>query len=198
MPDFSQKAIRLILDSEGMSYKPEWPGTSSGITIGIGYDLGYQTVDVFESDWGNYLPRPQIERLRAVIGLRQDKAKNRVAEFADIRIRRADAEDVFIRRSLPVYYERARQAYTGLEQLPPDVQGAILSLVYNRGTSMIDKPGDDRRKEMRAIRDCVVRKDLAGIAAQLRCMKRLWDPKKAGGLLVRRDAEAALVESCIA
>ena len=196
MPDFSQKAIRLILDSEGMHYKPEWPGTSSGITIGIGYDLGYQTVDGFESDWGNYLVRSQIERLRGVVGLREQKARSRVAELADIKIRRVDAEEVFLKRSIPVYYERARQAFAGLEQLPPDAQGAILSLVYNRGTSMIDKPGDDRRKEMRAIRDSVARQDLQGIAVQLRCMKRLWDPKKAGGLLVRRDAEAALVDSC--
>ncbi len=196
MPDVSQKAIRLILDSEGMSYKPEWPGTSSGITIGIGYDLGYQTVDGFESDWGNYLVRPQIERLRGVVGLREQKARNRVAELSDIRIRRADAEDVFTKRSLPVYYERARQAFAGLDQLPLDAQGAILSLVYNRGTSMFDKPGDDRRKEMRAIRDSVGQKDLAGIAFQLRSMKRLWDPQKARGLLIRRDAEAALVEGC--
>lgn len=196
MPDFSQKAIRLILDSEGMCYKPEWPGASSGITIGIGYDLGYQTIDMFESDWGNYLVRPQIERLRGVVGLREEKARKRVPELADIKIRRVDAEEVFTKRSIPVYYERARQAFTGLEQLPLDAQGAILSLVYNRGTSMIDKPGDDRRKEMRAIRDSVTQKDLAAIALQLRSMKRLWDPKKAGGLLIRRDAEAALVEGC--
>ena len=34
------------------------------------------------------------------------------------------------------------------DALPPLVQGALVSLVYNRGTSMVDKPGDDRRKEM--------------------------------------------------
>ncbi len=197
MPDVSPKAIRLILDSEGMSYKPEWPGTSSGITIGIGYDLGYQTVDGFESDWGSYLVRSQTERLRSVVGLRELRARNRVAELADIKIRRADAEEVFSKRSVPVYYERARQAFTGLEQLPLDAQGAILSLVYNRGTSMFDKPGEDRRKEMRALRDLVTKKDLAGIAFQLRAMKRLWDPQKARGLLIRRDAEAALVEGCM-
>ncbi|MEK7251137.1 MAG: pesticin C-terminus-like muramidase [Bacteroidota bacterium] len=198
MPKFSDKALRLILDSEGMHYKPEWPGEKSGITIGIGYDLGYQTVDMFESDWGNFLTRLQTERLRAVVGLREEKARKRVEELSDIKIRRVDAEEVFIRRSLPVYFERARQAYPGLDNLPLDAQGAILSLVYNRGTSMFDKPGEDRRKEMRAIRDAVAEGDLQEIADQLRSMKRLWDANKSAGLLTRREAEAALVESCIA
>jgi GH24 family phage-related lysozyme (muramidase) len=153
---------------------------------------------MFESDWGNFLTRLQTERLRAVVGLREEKARKRVEELSDIKIRRVDAEEVFIRRSLPVYFERARQAYPGLDNLPLDAQGAILSLVYNRGTSMFDKPGEDRRKEMRAIRDAVAEGDLQEIADQLRSMKRLWDANKSAGLLTRREAEAALVESCIA
>jgi len=36
--------------------------------------------------------------------------------------------------------------------------------------------------------------DLAGIAAQLRSMKRLWDPVKQKGLITRREQEAKLVE----
>jgi hypothetical protein len=157
--------------------------------------LGYQTVDAFESDWGEYLTRLQIDRLRGVIGLRELKAKNRTAEFADIRIRRGDAEEVFTKRSIPLYTERARQAFPGLDALPPDAQGAIVSLVYNRGTSLVDKPGEDRRKEMRAIRAAIPLGDLQEIADQLRLMKRLWKPTS--GLIARREQEALLVESCI-
>jgi GH24 family phage-related lysozyme (muramidase) len=46
---------------------------------------------------------------------------------------------------------------------------------------------------MLAIRDLVARGDLAGIAAQIRSMKRLWEGKGLDGLLRRRDDEAALV-----
>jgi GH24 family phage-related lysozyme (muramidase) len=50
---------------------------------------------------------------------------------------------------------------------------------------------------MRAIRALVPNIDLAGIAAQLRSMKRLWDPDKLPGLIARREAEAVLVEQAM-
>jgi GH24 family phage-related lysozyme (muramidase) len=62
---------------------------------------------------------------------------------------------------------------------------------------MVDKPGEDRRREMRAIRDAVADEDLQEIADQLRSMKRLWEGKNLDGLLTRREAEAQLVESAI-
>jgi GH24 family phage-related lysozyme (muramidase) len=53
----------------------------------------------------------------------------------------------------------------------------------------------DRRREMRAIRPRVTSGDLAGIAEQIRSMKRLWDPVVLPGLHSRRDKEADLVAS---
>lgn len=35
--------------------RPIWPEGFSGITIGIGYDLGYVTVKQFMEDWGGVL-----------------------------------------------------------------------------------------------------------------------------------------------
>jgi len=92
---------------------------------------------------------------------------------------------------------RTRRAFPGFDVLPLDVQGALVSLVYNRGTRMTDSPGTNDRREMRAIRDLVAGGMVAGIAEQLRLMKRLWVGKGLDGLLRRRDAEAALVESAI-
>ena len=85
------------------------------------------------------------------------------------------------------------QAFPGVDALPADAQGALFSLVYNRGTSMTG----DSRSEMRAIRDAVPAGDLQKIADQLRAMKRLWVGKGLDGLLKRRDAEADLAESSI-
>ncbi len=197
MAQFSEKALRLILDAEGLDQPGKWPGASSGVTIGIGYDLGYVTVDQFEFDWGPYLSVSARERLKAAIGLIGTRARKAAEKLTAIRIRRKDAEEVFRERSLPLHQFRAAQAFPGLETLPLDAQGALVSLVFNRGTSMIDKPGQDRRREMRAIRDAVPRQDLREIAAQLRSMKRLWEGKGLQGLIDRREAEARLVESCI-
>ena len=191
------KALRLILDAEGMNQPGAWPGGASGITIGIGYDLGYVTVDQFESDWGEFLAAAVRGRLKAVVGFVGLKAKNRAASCADIKVRRADAEEIFRKRMIPRYEFLAMQAFPGLDGLPPEVQGALVSLVYNRGASMVDKPGEDRRREMRAIRDAVEEEDLQEIADQLRSMKRLWVGKGLDGLLARREAEARLVESAI-
>jgi GH24 family phage-related lysozyme (muramidase) len=196
MNKISDKAIKLILAYEGLDKPGSWPGGSSGITIGIGYDLGYVTVDQFESDWGEFLSLQDIARLRSVVGLRGIKAKNKAASFLDIKIRRTDAEKVFTEKTIPLTQFKTEQALPGIYKLPLDAQGALVSLVYNRGTSMTDDSPDDRRKEMRVIRDAVGRQDLKEIAVQLREMKRLWVGKKLDGLLKRRDAEAQLVESC--
>lgn len=193
MADFSEKALQLILDAEGLNQPGKWPGASSGITIGMGYDLGYVTVDQFETDWHGVLTGPQLTTLKTAIGLIGIKAKNRAAQYANVRIKRADAEKVFTERTIPAQAFKTAQAFPGLDKLPLDAQGALVSLVYNRGTSMVG----DRRKEMRAIRDAVPKGDLQEIAKQIRAMKRLWAGQGLDGLLKRRDAEAALVESCI-
>lgn len=198
MPTFSPKALKLILDFEGLNQPGKWPGGASGVTIGIGYDLGYVTVDQYESDWGERLGTDVRGRLKDAVGLRAVRAKNRAPDLADIRVRRAPSEEVFTQRTIPLYTVRASQAFPGFEALPADVQGALVSLVYNRGASMVDDSPEDRRREMRAIRDAVAEDDLQEIADQLRAMKRLWVGRGLDGLLTRRDAEAALVESAIA
>ena len=185
------EAVALILEFEGVDQPGEWPGESSGITIGAGYDLGYCSAEQFEEDWSPYLSKDEIERLKGVIGLSGDAARRRAGEFRDIRIKEADAQQVFKERTLPKYSEQTEQAFPGVDQLPPKVQGALVSLVFNRGSGMVG----DRRREMRAIRDAVAQGDLQEIANQLREMKRLWPNTR--GLRRRRDAEADLVESAI-
>jgi GH24 family phage-related lysozyme (muramidase) len=189
----TDKTKKLIIDFEGLNQPSKWPGGDSGITLGIGYDLGYVTVDQFESDWAPYLTADQLKRLKGAIGKRGIAAKNRAVQLQDIKIKRKDAETVFIERNLPLYALKTEMTFPGIAELPPDAQGAIVSLVFNRGTSM----EGDRRAEMRAIRDAVHSCDLQEIADQLRSMKRLWINRGLDGLLRRREEEAKLVESCI-
>jgi len=189
----TDKALRLILEAEGLDQPAKWPGGGSGITLGIGYDLGFVTVQQFEQDWGPILSADQMERLKTVIGLTGGAAEMRAPQFSDIKVTRAQSEEVFKKRTLPLHSGRTEQAFPGVDQLPPDAQGALVSLVFNRGPGM----DGDRRREMRAVRDAVARKDLREIAGQIRAMKRLWEGQGLDGLLRRRDAEADLVESAI-
>src|SRR5207244_13249696 len=78
-------------------------------------------------------------------------------------------------------------------EMPRPCLGVLVSLVYNRGTSMADPPGfPNSRKEMRDIRDAVEAGRLTDIPAALRVMKRLWP--EGNGLRDRREREAKLFE----
>lgn len=169
---------------------PIWPGGESGVTIGIGYDLAHQSPATIRRDWAGLLADADIERLVEVSGLAGARAKAALARVADVVMPFAAARKVFYLRSLPKYATTTRGAYPGVEALPADAQAGLLSLVYNRGAG---KKGD-RRREMAAIELLVAQDDLAGIAAQIRAMKRLWDPRVLPGLIDRREKEAQLVE----
>jgi len=193
MDPLTQKALDLIFEYEGLDQPGEWPGGESGISIGIGYDLGYATVEQFEGDWKSYLDDAACQALTACIGLKGEAAKAKASSVSKIKVTTDQAKKVFIERSVPKYQALTEKAFPGVEKLPADAQGALVSLVYNRGTSM---KGDSRR-EMRAVRDAVAKVDLKEIATQIRSMKRLWEDSSVSGLVKRREAEAQLVESCI-
>jgi hypothetical protein len=202
MPLLTPRAEKLILDFEvggGQAYynkkllRPTWPGGASGVTIGVGYDLGYNTSAQFTTDWGTRLARPEFTRLAACLGKKGQPAKALIAGVHDIQVLWPAASAVFFALTVPRFYRQALGAFPGMDKLPADAQGALISLVFNRGGSLKGKS----RVEMKAIHDLVPRGDLKGIAAQLRLMKRLWIGKGLDGLLKRRDEEAKLVESAI-
>lgn len=43
---------------------PTWPGGASGVTIGIGYDVGYVSESVLKQDWEGTIPELMIQALR--------------------------------------------------------------------------------------------------------------------------------------
>ncbi len=169
--------------------RPTWPGGDSGVTIGIGYDLGYQTPQKFEADWQADLPASSVARLRQVCGRTGSDGKRATADVDDISVSYNAAKAVFSRTSLLDYATKTARAFPGITELAPDVQSALVSLVFNRGAGM---EGDSRR-EMREIREHVAAGDCAAIADSMESMKRLWEGRNLDGLLKRRDAEAAMV-----
>ncbi len=196
-PKLSPAAHKLIIDYEvggGKEYydrflsRPSWPGSASGVTIGIGYDLGYEGSikpwqGLVRSDW--------CARMEAVMGIKGARCKALIAGMSDIRIPWLAAVGVFDNYTLPNEIEKTRRAFPGADSLPPDVFGVLVSLVYNRGAGM----SGDSRREMRLVRSCVASGDIAGIASAIESMKRLWP--NVAGLRRRRDAEAALVRAVL-
>ena len=199
----SKKAIDLIIQFEvgGRAFydkklqSPIWAGGDSGITIGMGYDCGYVSEKQFFLDWGNKLTPNFLEPLRKTIGLKGIQAKQMLrGELLQVKISYNTAYEVFVKCSVPKYYKLTKAIYPELESLNEDTQGALVSMVYNRG----NKLEGDSRVEMKAIVEMVKNKDYEGIAEEIEKSKRHWEGKGLDGLVVRREAEADLVRDSLA
>ena len=171
--------------------RPTWPGGASGVTIGIGYDLGYVSSAGFRVSWGALLPAADLDALAAVCVLKGALAAGVVAHVASITIPLKAARAVFDGDTLPHTAITTRHVFQNCDALPPDCFGALVSLVYNRGASMgVPGQANDSRLEMRQIRDAMAAKNYAAVPGAIRSMKRLWT----NGLVARREAEATLFE----
>jgi hypothetical protein len=167
---------------------PHWPGGASGVTIGIGYDLGHQSRAQLQADWQAVLGDRATARLEHAIGVTGTPARALVRQMADLRIGLDEAAEVFYGSTLPRYAVQTRTAYPAAARLPADATTMLVSLIYNRGAAL----SGDSRREMRAIRAQAAARDLPAIAQSLRSMKRLWPALR--GLIRRREREAVIVE----
>lgn len=165
---------------------PVWPSTSSGITIGIGYDLKFANRAKLDADWGDVLEAGAIERLAGVSGVVGSAA--RLAQVADITVPLLGAVKVFLQRMMPEHIGHTRSAYSTLDTLPPHRRTALISLVFNRGSDL----EGDRRREMKRIQELLEEGNLDAVADQFEAMTRLWDPAREGGVIERRRREARL------
>jgi len=174
--------------------RPLWPGGQSGVTIGIGYDLGYASEDEFQADWNGALDQAALDRLKTVLGKAGGPSLNDAAMKAlaqsvqDVATPFAAANSVFRERSIPLYVALTEHSLQNTSALGQNSLGALVSLVYNRGASF-GRP-DDRYAEMRSIAQHMQEQAFARIPDDLRAMKRLWPD--APGLQKRRDLEADL------
>lgn len=183
--------------------RPIWPGYSSGITIGCGFDLGYQSLEYFKDQWQTWLSAADFQRLAGTIGFRTTppnrdakvvKARQLVTSLSDIVVPWATAIEQFDNAKLPKLVGQLYAALDNLDRLHPHSRGALLSLVFNRGASF--KADGDRYREMRRIRALMsagTEQDFAQIPAELRSMKRIWGAQSS--LSERREGEAKLFEA---
>jgi GH24 family phage-related lysozyme (muramidase) len=198
----SKKAIDLIIQHEvgGRAVyekryqKPIWAGGDSGLTIGLGYDIGYVKEAQLFSDWQG-LNLNFLNALKRFCGVKGEVVKTMMrGEVLNVIIPYNMAYEVFVKKSIPKYYALTKKIYPQLDELNEDTRGALVSMVYNRGA----KIDGDSRKEMKAIVDLVAKKDYEGIAEQIEQSKRLWEGKGLDGLVIRREAEADLIRESLA
>jgi len=199
----SKKSLEMIIHHEigGRAYydkklqAPIWAGGESGVTIGMGYDLGFNSDKQFMLDWSGVINLNFINALRPTIGIKGIQAKAMLkGEVLNVRIPYNTAYEVFVKSSLPRYYAMTKKIYPNMDLLNDDTKGALVSVVYNRGNRL----EGDSRAEMRAIVDLIATQDYEGIAEQIEKSKRLWEGKGLDGLVTRRESEADLVRESMA
>lgn len=196
----SDAGLELLLEHEvggGKAYfdkylsTPTWPGFESGITIGIGYDLGYATETAFKGHW-NALDEEILERLQKSLGVKGLNARPFVSAFKDIKIEWDLALEVFTTHTCAQHALKMLQFVPAAVDLPPDAQAALFSLVFNRGTST----KGERRVEMAQIAQVISAGQPEKVPFLIRQMKRLWP--QGSGLVRRREDEAKLWEQAFA
>lgn len=201
----SRAAVDLIVRNEVSSkdiydrkyQRPEWPGLQSGITIGIGYDLGYNTAADILHDWATHLAPDVIRAMQKYAGLKGAAAHAALAEArAEIIVPWDAAMAVFMSVTLPKFEATALRACPGSEKLPAGCFGVLSSVVYNRGAGGFSNP-NSRYTEMRNIRAHILTGRWDLVPGELRAMKRLWENPPVVGLLRRRDEEAALWQASL-
>jgi GH24 family phage-related lysozyme (muramidase) len=211
VPVISDRAINILIGFEISSpafYEthlshPVWPGGGSGVTIGIGYDLGEHTVQQVTEDWSPHLDDQSLALLLTVAGVRGDAASERVYELSAIVVPFAAAQAVFSTSTLPQFADDTAKAVPKCDELSGDSFGALVSLSYNRGAGGFTRM-DDRYIEMRGITAAMAQGLFSAVPGFIRKMKRIWQDADGNplpgcaGLLTRRDAEADLFESGLA
>ncbi|MGD9766598.1 MAG: hypothetical protein AB7U62_03060 [Pseudolabrys sp.] len=197
----SQRAFDLVVAEEVTSQavyskkyrRPEWPGAASGVTIGVGYDLGQTSRATIQADWGGRVSAPMLEAMLSASGVTGTAAKPLAAKLrSKIDIPWETAIAVHEECVFPRWEAKLARALPNTDRLPADCYGALVSLAFNRGTSF--STAGERYREMRAIKAHMADEDFASIPAELRSMKRLWSKAKLPGLHARRDREAKLFE----
>lgn len=182
--------------------RPVWPGKDSGVTIGIGYDLGYAGKLTLEADWRDYLSSETRALLATVLGLKRTAAQASLRKVQAVEIPYTVAYRQFLHETLPKYVAQTEHALPNTSKLSDDSMGALVSLTFNRGASYLVRADNDKKeqfREMRAIRQLMRDEKFADIPMQIRSMKRLWiGAPGVSGLIARRELEARLFERGLA
>jgi GH24 family phage-related lysozyme (muramidase) len=193
----NEKGIEFIVNEEtgGRAYYEKvykstftWPGGASGPTAMVGIDIGYYTEEEVDKIFKPLTDNTELSLIRGGRGLKGISAKEYTVKLKGITFTWEEAIQTFKEFILPKFTKLTERAFPGVVELHENAQAAIVSLVFNRGTSF----KGTSRVEMLELKNIIASsKDYDKMAAQFKSMKRLWD--KTSGLVGRRDREAELI-----
>lgn len=194
----SQRAVDNVMTHETGGYdyykkfceRPENPGFSSGVTIGVGYDLRFHTPAEIRRDWQGVATVDELDALCSVAG----KPGSAVGAIKyKVRITWEEAQVVFKRTTVSEWAKNTAQAYVIVkpDQLHPHLNGALWGNSFNRGAAMTGS----RCLEKRQIRDAIAARQWQKIPALFDSQARLW-PNHAG-LTRRRHDEGDLTREAL-
>jgi hypothetical protein len=194
-----QIALRFILKEEVGDQKyydlteshPTIPAEGSGITIGIGYDLGQVSPAQFESDWGDLLDKETMARLRPYVQ-NPNPTQADLAQLNGIKIPWDAATKEFEQRTLPQAIQDTSAIYPQLDDIPSESQAALVSLVYNRGNDLKDKRGYLPKGDMRAIQGDLQSGQLTNVPKRFNNMSTMYLRIGKRALAARRTREGVL------
>ena len=193
----TEDSLRAVMEFEcgGKSYyekmysSPSWPQGASGVTVGVGYDLGYNTKAQIMKDWSPVIGQRLAEILATCAGIKGSAAqshKNRIK--ASVKISFEDAWLVFVRSSVPRFAKMTVSSFPNYKKMHNVTQAMMLSVVFNRGSSL----SGNRRRHMVQMRDATTDQ---GVINAIDAMKAIW-PNSGGnhpGLRNRRNKEVTLI-----
>lgn len=193
----NDKGIEFIVTEEtgGRAYYEKvykstftWPGGASGPTAMVGIDIGYYSEEEIDKIFKPLTDSSELALIRAGRGLKGFSAKEYTVKLKGITFTWEEAIQTFKEFILPKFTKLTEKAFPGVSDLHENAQAAMVSLVFNRGTSL----KGTSRTEMLQLKNIIASgKDYEAMAEQFKSMKRLWD--KTSGLVGRRDREAALI-----
>jgi len=184
-------------ESGGKSYYEKYlsrftyPGGASGPTIMIGVDCAYYNETELRKIF-SFLSESDIKLIVGCIGKTGPSAKNYIQSLKSIKISWENSEKVFYDIILPKFYNLTLKVWPKTEELCPNAQVALTSIIFNRGSSL----KGSSRSEMVEIKNLIPLKNYKQISDEILKMKRLWVGKNMDGLLKRREEESKLVLSC--
>jgi hypothetical protein len=137
----SDKAFNMIVMFEVSSQAayqakyqhPIWPGGASGVTIGIGYDVGYVSQQLLGQDWQGAIPDAVIQALRPAIGVRGASAQGLAQSLqATVTVPWTPAITVHRTKVIPKWIALVQKYLSNTDKLDGDCLGALVSNLQSR------------------------------------------------------------------
>ena len=165
--------------------------TASGVTIGFGYDCGYNSKADIARDWSGILSDSEVRRLQSVSGLKGMRAYYACKNIKNsVRVPWESAERVFQKNTLPRFKKLTAKAFDiNADRLHPHCNGALVSTVFNRGGSMRNTY---KRREMRWIKHNIAVGREDRVPSDFMVMRHQWSYSKLRGLWLRYEATSNL------